>query len=416
MKLQLLDIEKFIQENHIKEVTSTNIQDPSNPSKFDSNGLWSEDIFGTQNTRQRRETFGYISLRTNIFHPAIYPILLSTNSILKKIIDESIYVTLDNNGILQVSDEKNGHTGFAYLISIFDKYDIINNSKTEKIEDAKFLEKNREKLIINKWLVIPPGGIRDINLLNLIQKRRIISSEINDLYLDLLNLVNLLPANTQDQTTIELYGAIVKKIQDSVNNIYNWVKNHMRGKRGLFRGAMLMKRTDYCARGVIGSDPNIPLGYIGLPWHLVLVIFEPFFFHVLLKTDRGKRVSEKIAKFLNVEKLEFKDLKQFSLILNRQSKTIPQSLKNDLIEIAKDIVLNKQVLYKRDPVVTRSNLRAGYVKVLEEGDEIILNPLDLVPLQGDSVIGCSVELFSNIDQIKTIKCNIEDLEKITVEI
>ena len=306
MKLNLVNVDQFIEKNKLKEVSSTNITMPNNPGRFDPNGLWSEEIFGIQNSKQRKSTFAYIDLKTKVFHPEIYLIMIGTNALLKKVALNSAFAVIDpkSKKIIE-SDEKNGETGIAFLVKNIENYDFVLNSKENKLEDAEYLEKNKDNLLISKWLVIPPGNIRDINI-NRISNRKLIMSEINELYIDLLNTVSML------QTTMiggEVLDTAISKIQAQIHRIDLWLKARMRGKPGMIRSSLLKKSVDYCARSVIGGDPSIPLGYIGLPWHLVLVTYEPFFIHYLTKTSDGKELASKIADYLEIDtKLGYNDI------------------------------------------------------------------------------------------------------------
>ncbi|MEM4385317.1 MAG: hypothetical protein QXD03_02080, partial [Candidatus Anstonellales archaeon] len=66
--------------------------------------------------------------------------------------------------------------------------------------------------------------------------------------------------------------------------------------------------------------------------------------------------------------------------------------KNMIIEILKDIVNDKQILYKRDAVVTRGNWRSGHI-IITDTMSAVLNPLDLGPLRGD-IDGDTIALYS----------------------
>ena len=67
----LLDINKFISENDLKQVTTANIM---RAEKFDDNGLFSTIIFGLPNSARWRSNYGYIELNTLVLHPLLYEI------------------------------------------------------------------------------------------------------------------------------------------------------------------------------------------------------------------------------------------------------------------------------------------------------------------------------------------------------
>jgi hypothetical protein len=68
----LLDINKFIEENELKFVTTSNlfIKD-----KYDPNGLFSNVIFGVQGSKRWRNTYAAISLNCKIIHPLLFDII-----------------------------------------------------------------------------------------------------------------------------------------------------------------------------------------------------------------------------------------------------------------------------------------------------------------------------------------------------
>ena len=60
MKLELMDINRFIEQRKILQVKSTKIE--GRGGKLDSEGFFSEEIFGRVGSPGRKTTFGYIDL------------------------------------------------------------------------------------------------------------------------------------------------------------------------------------------------------------------------------------------------------------------------------------------------------------------------------------------------------------------
>ncbi len=67
MKLDILDIDRFIQENDVKEVTSTLFFTGNMAAE---NGLFDPNIFGFMPDEQRN-LYGYIDLKDNYIHPLV---------------------------------------------------------------------------------------------------------------------------------------------------------------------------------------------------------------------------------------------------------------------------------------------------------------------------------------------------------
>lgn len=58
----------------------------------------------------------------------------------------------------------------------------------------------------------------------------------------------------------------------------------LEGKQGRFRQSLLGKRVDYSGRSVIIVGPNLRLNQCGLPYEMVIELFQPFLINELLKT------------------------------------------------------------------------------------------------------------------------------------
>ena len=72
MKIDLIDVKKFILANNLKEVSDTLVFDRGNvPTE---KGLLSTEIFGNTST-ERKETFAYIRLNGHFFHPYVFKLL-----------------------------------------------------------------------------------------------------------------------------------------------------------------------------------------------------------------------------------------------------------------------------------------------------------------------------------------------------
>jgi len=375
IKLQLLDINEFIKRNDIKQVTSTEILLRKGTPHPD--GLWSEKIFGLMGSKERYERFGYIDLHEKTIHPEVYPIIETLSTDIKNLLNCKHRYILEDGKLITNSS---GKTGINFFIEIFDKLDFESLPQKDNTDAiVTFLKKNRDLIFVDKWLVIP-AAIRDLHFDP--TSSRISYSEINTYYLDLLRLVNM-----RDQFDTEFY---LNNVNEHLQKISTWIKNKQSGKHGVFRGLLLRKVTDFSARCVITIDTSIPLGKIGVPWHTLFVLYEPFCFHYIMKKDPV--LKKEIQDFLKVDELTIDNLKEFSLIIIRDYDIIPPNLKELIIKMVSEITKDKQLLYKRDPVVSRTNWRAGEI-IVTDTHSIVLNPLDLAPLSGD-IDGDTVAIFA----------------------
>lgn len=375
MQLDLLDIEEFIKKHNVGRVSTVKLY--QKPGSLDPTGLFSEQIFGRLGSNERRRKFGYIDLKVKIIHPEAWNIVARIDPDVSKLISATQKYTLDNTGRL-IKDES-GRTGVAYFCEIAKKldYDQFNKERKEKVE---FVRKNLDKILIDKFLVIP-AGVRDIVYSQKSGKQNIQFSDLNMLYESIIKDANTIP---DDPSTlpVDILDVITQNIQRKCLEISEWIKNRIKGKQGLIRSGMLKKISDHSGRFVITPDTSLPLGYIGLPWNAVLKLYEKFAVNYILYKDRTS--NPLIRDYLQIDKkLDVRDIERLLTQINEDPESVPEQLKEYLITVAEEIIKDKQVLYKRDPVEDRDSLLAANVRVERHGYVMKLNPLDCERLGAD---------------------------------
>lgn len=379
MLLQLLDINKYIQNNKLMEVKTFRI-----PSRtYDEDGLWSESIFGPVGSKTRMEKFGYIDLKSEFIHPAVFQMVMTVSEETSKIVrDKGRYIVQDNIYI----EDSAGETGIAFLIRTFRDIDFTKICHTHKKEQAEYIQKNKEHILINKFLV-QPAGSRDYDIYNSGSKR--IIDEVNNYYSKLLIYVNQLSGVS------EIDNITTRKIQLQLNELSSFIKkNKMTGKTGLLRGTMLRKTMDYSSRLVLTNSPNIELGTIGLPWHTLVAIYEPFMIYSLFKKSEFKKTIDTLKEY--TENVDF-DQHSFSTFIKdliSNPDIIPDNVKNELTSVLESFLDEQVVLCKRDPVVQRKSWFAAK-PVVTEGRVAYVNSMDLSPLGGDCVKGNIITYIKN---------------------
>ena len=373
MKLNLMDVERFVQRKKIQPITSSKYYEGSGRNSLNKKGLFSEEIFGRMGSRDRKKTYGYINLKLDFIHPEVYRILTSINTDLTKLIIGKENYILDNNNNL-VQDDENGKSGVFYFIQIINNINW-DNIKTEKPKHIRFIKENKDKLLINK-LVILPAGFRDIQITKT-GKQFIQYGEINKTYSTLINQTEML-SDDLDLFDEELMGSLYKSIQRNLINVNTWIKSKIKGKHGMIRGGMLKKSVDYSARLVIVPDNNLDFGYIGLPWQVCMKLFEPFFIHYVLKQDRDNLLKAVIQKFIGIEEdIDINDIKKFVKKVNESPRDMDNMTVNVLKETMEKVTADRVVIYKRDPVENRDSYISNYVRVDDTGFIAKLNSYDL---------------------------------------
>ena len=383
-KLSLLNINAYIDRYKLKEVKNANIFGIGKKT-FDEEGLWSEIIFGRIGSRERRLTFGYIELGMTLINPVVYKMMRNSSEAVRDILLEKRRFAVSKDGVL-IEDEV-GQTGIVFLTQNYKHINFESNAKKDRKDVGAFLNKNKELIFINKYLILPAGGIRDMSLEA--KKAKQFSSEINDLYEKLISLNNQLKIHEDDLEMRAIFGNQIQKI---LIQTYTWIQNRMEGKGGILRESMLKKTLDYSARIVATSSPEIPLGKIGIPWHTILAIYEPFFFHWVLKKDPS--LLKSITAFLGFEEdhsVGYHDLKTFNYAIAKNPDAIKEPLLSSLKHIAGEITKDKDILVKRDPVVSRTSYYSA-TPIPVDGRAAIVNAATCGP-QGLDFDGDTIALM-----------------------
>lgn len=362
MQLKLANINAVIENERLKQVKTTRMFSRN----VQADGLFSEEIFGKFGSNERRKTFAYVDLKVKIIHPEAYEhIFLSLSpEISRFVLGKEKFTILD--GKLLPSEE--GVTGVYHFIKNFDKInlEVIKNKKDE----INFIKNNIKKLFVDKWLILP-AGIRDIKIVEQSNKSQIQYAELNKLYENLIR-----SSNSVDNLDMEeLLEPMTQNIQRAVLEINRWIKARQQGKGGLIRGGLMRKVVDYSGRMVITTDNTLSVGEIGIPWQIVLRLYEPFAIYKIMK-DKDYLIL--IQDFLKIDQqIDTFTLRQFLKKINSKPSIVSPLLRDYFFETAKDIVKDKIVLYKRDPVENRDSYVAASIRVESEGFSMSLNPAEV---------------------------------------
>lgn len=375
MKLQLLDFDKFIASNNILKVSSYKMPTTS----YDEDGLWSETIFGNFGSRARFEKFGYIDLKSKFIHPSVMELVTTVSTNVSKVVrDSGAFKFIDGEFV----EEVGGQSGIAFLLNNIDNVDFTKGCHTHKKEVAEYLNKNRKNILIDKFLV-QPAGLRDIDIHN---KQKVTQvDEINSYYTKLLIYTEQL-TGIQDLDNISF-----SKIQNHLVNLYRFIQNtRMKGKKGFLRGKMLSKTLDYSSRLILTNDPGIKFGTVGLPWHTLVAIYEPFVINKLFfnKIENGLSdyALEQLAAYMGIEKVTQLQFNKFTRELIKNPDIIPNELKSALTDVLNTFLSDQIVMVKRDPVVQRNSWFSA-VPTITEGRAAYVNSVYLGPMGGDCCTG-----------------------------
>ena len=258
LKLDILDVEKYVEKNHCKCVTNPRAFSGSNiPSK---DGLLSNDIFGFT-MEERMGTFGYIDLHGWFINPSCYKTWIRLDKRIVSIVHGTKYYVLDDYGNL-VEDEENGETGLDFLRKNIKKIKFKPSNSPSKSLSLKYLELNRNRMFMNKYIVIPPF-YRDKNSAS--SSRKVVGlGGINKIYNNLIVSANALTA-TQEYG-IDASDAMKGRVQEYILSIYDWFCGNtnanldkkdagqgISGKLGILRRTNMSKTSNFSSRLVISA-------------------------------------------------------------------------------------------------------------------------------------------------------------------
>lgn len=258
LKLDILDIEQFVEKNHCKCVSNPRAFSGSNiPSK---DGLLSNDIFGFT-MEERMGTFGYIDLHGWFLDPSCYKTWIRLDPRVRNIVHGTKYYIIDEKGDF-VEDEENGDTGLTWLHNNIKKIRFRPSTSRTKSISLKYLEQNRDKMFIKKYIVIPPF-YRDKNSAS--SSRKVVGlGGINKIYNNLIVSSNALTA-TQEYG-IDASDAMNGRVQEYILTIYDWFCGNtnknldkkdsgqgMSGKLGILRRTNTSKTANFSSRLVISA-------------------------------------------------------------------------------------------------------------------------------------------------------------------
>lgn len=285
LKMELLDVDKFVEKNSCKKISNPVFFDRDNiPSK---DGLLSNEIFGI--TRDDRAgIFAYIDLQQYFIDPSCYKAWIRIDSKVRDVVHKVGTYSIDAEG--NIVEDPAGKNGVKFLKANINKIKFKSTESIKRDLKVKYLEMNRNKMFINKYIVIPPY-YRDANT----GKRSVGVGGINKLYSQLIMLTNSLSAS-QDYG-FDLSGPTEGRIQEVILAIYDWFAGNtnetiktdegvgISGKTGLLRRANMTKTTNYAARLVI-SAPNVRTNrpedmmvnydFSAIPLHAGMACYRPF--------------------------------------------------------------------------------------------------------------------------------------------
>ena len=283
LKTELLDVDKFIKVNNLKEVYDPVFFNGPTPSEH---GLLSNEIFGITKS-ERAGIYAYIDLGGYFLHPLAYKTLKKLNSKIENIVHGIDTYSITETG--EIVQDDNGNTGIDWLKKNFSKIKFTKNDSRSRNLKIDFINMESDKIWINKYIVIP-AYYRDVDT----KQASIGVGEINKLYSSLIIASKSLKETANYGLTLS--DATKGRIQNTLVQIFDWfgqgttingqkTSGNLPGKTGLIKRGALYKTVDYSVRLVMSApdleaenieDLMVDMDHAAEPLAAVLCNFKPF--------------------------------------------------------------------------------------------------------------------------------------------
>lgn len=308
MRIDLFDMDEFIELNHLQEVKSRVLFERGGTPNPE--GLVSNEIFGVS-IKSRRETFAYIDLGGHFFHPHIYKIIRRVFRNVDKIVNGEEYFSISKDG--QLYKDPNGDTGIEFLYENWNKIKWKGNGGMSSERTDLISKTPKNEVFMSKFLVIPAfyrdltsgkGGGGE-------------TSELNNYYVRLLSMASLI--KERDMFDFSFHSTNYN-IQNTLVDIYNYFKDKLDKKSGLLRKYLMGKNVDYCVRTVISApvynqnrieDNIVDFRHAACPISQVCTLAYPFmvawlrnFFEREVIENKAMKYSENDGEYIELKNPE----------------------------------------------------------------------------------------------------------------
>lgn len=213
-------------------------------------GLFSTEYFGRKGEDRRTEQFAYIDMKTRILHPIIYDAYSKLKGLYKGILEGTDYAVWNSKEKdFERSNELTGDTGYSFFIKHMDDIKFKRTGSAERDDHIQLIDRNRDRAL-TRFLLVLPAGLRDIEEDG---SGRVKKDEINKKYARVLGVANLIGADGESSAQ----DATRKTLQNTVNDIYAYIKNLLDGKNGFMLSKWASRSIFNGTRNVIASKNTV---------------------------------------------------------------------------------------------------------------------------------------------------------------
>lgn len=242
---------------NLKPVTVLDIFNGST-TDFHEDGLFSVSIFGRAGDERRNRRFSYINVKVPILHPVIFDILVKMKRLYGDILSGTGYARWDAAASDYVkATALDGFTGYEFFLSHWKEINFGDTKSTTRDQSVKLIKKYQDDALTSN-IIVMPAGLRDLEV---DEHNRKSEDEINTLYRRLIALSNSVSGATV-RNDIAILNGPRYQMQVSFNNIYDYVKSLIEGKRKLLLGGWASRKVFNGTRNVI-TAADTSVSYLG---------------------------------------------------------------------------------------------------------------------------------------------------------
>jgi hypothetical protein len=215
--IRIMDVDGFIKDKDIKEVSSPFIKDHVT-GVFDQDGLFSESIFGEIGSPNRLANFGFISLNTTLMNPLIFSTISKIKALYSEIMSGRSYAIFDEKkkDFVKVSNmEAGAKTGYKFFLAHCKDIEFTLSDSVQKMNIVKLLVDSKDRWFIKRCIVVP-AGIRDYMEKDGIGEY----DDVNKIYKRIIEISATLSGSS---TNSEIFDTIRFVLQRAVNEVFEYL-------------------------------------------------------------------------------------------------------------------------------------------------------------------------------------------------
>jgi DNA-directed RNA polymerase beta' subunit len=337
---------------------------------FHPDGLLSEVIFGAKDSSERRSTFSYIDLNCQVIHPALVKCIWRLNQNVLLAIRRQKTFSMNKDGTLK-EDPEGVINGITAVKKHFEEF-FARKEETTIRRDMKnmILTYHKNKMVFIKKCLVIPAAYRDATVDEIRGGLRI--PPMNEYYTKIIR--QALQIESLSVESGAMYDILASKMQSLIDELYDYFIHRVSKKEGLVRQSILGKRADFTGRAVItGGSSEIKVDEIGVPFRILVKLFEPFILHDIYYTKNiDAELFARLLKDYNGATYGIPSIRSLLTSIQR-GHDIPKQLEDIIRASIIRVTQDKVVLAKRDPALHAESVQ-GFKPVLVDGETIQLNP------------------------------------------